>query len=99
MPETFLASLAARNGYVIQSGQWDIRGLLVGGLWEILFEHLFLWEKKGGSLPSFLPVIVVYKNMMFGAEAAILQLEGNKSEDEKPVCIGCCWDKMDKAGA
>ena len=36
---------------------------------------------------------------MFGAEAAILQLEGNKSEDEKPVCIGCCWDKVDKDGA
>ena len=74
-------------------------GLLVGGLWEILFEHLFLWEKKVGSFPSFLPLMFIYKNMMFGAEAAILQLEGNKSEDEKPVCIGCCWDKVDKAGA
>ena len=34
---------------------------------------------------------------MFGVAAAILQLGGNKSEDEKPVCLGCCRERMDKA--
>ena len=62
-----------------------------------IFWTFILWEKEIGSLPSFLPWMFIYKNMMFGAEAAVLQLEGNKSEDEKPVCLGCCWDRMDKA--